>query len=1131
MSGIHLFRSNRVEVLVEFLAAGLARPGVDALAPIEIVVGSRGMERYLRHALAERLGVCANVEFPFPTAALDAALASPTTGRDPWSPEVLVWALADVLQQAAESPGCEPLAGYLDAEGSFADAIDARGFGLAHRLADLFDRYVTYRPEMACAWSAGGNDGIERLAGQAWQPLLWRRVRDRLGGRLHRAERLALQYTTVEAPLAASVMRVFALSSVPLSWLEGLAHVARGRDVELYLLVPSDAYAADLGDTGHPLLTSWGRVARDLQRVLEKLPDEVVGLGAEVFPSATVARDGSPDDTALHLLQEDIRAAGLPQLRADFAERDFDPHDRSIQLHDCHGAVRQVEVLRDVLLGLFEADPTLQPRDVVVMTPEIDAYAPVFASVFDRGERAPNADGSWPRSGTPHVPYEIVDLTMRRLNPVADALLRVLGLVDGRATASEVLDLLALEPVSARFGFDGDEVARVRGWAFDAGVRWGADAAQRASHDQPEDSQNTWRFGLDRLLLGVVMRDDGRQVASIRPFEAVEGSDVRLLGGLSEFCDALFSQVESLRAPRSAGAWVTSLEAAVADLTRTSGRGAWLTRRVRDELAALADEAACAGSERLVAVSGIRAVVEGRFDVAAASVHGSGGAVSFCGMVPERSVPHRVVCLIGLDEGSFPRQSRRLAFDLTGHPVRVGDRDVRDEDRYLLLEAVLSARDHLVVLFTGHDARTNKVLPPAVPVSELCDALDRTWPQRPGEPRPSEQLTTHHPLQAFDARNFIVDALKTAGPWTFDRRLLNGARAAMGPRADREAFLSMDARVAPAEKVPDPVNVDELVLFWRQPLRGFLRSRIGLALPWDGGEHLGDREPIELGWIDHADLLRQVLDHRGEGHDVASLHGSLRGGGALPLGQLGEITFDAIVGLAVEMQAEASRAGWKAASTGTDLDLSLASGRLVGRISDLTTEGLVAFAYGAEAPGALLDAWIRLLALQAQTGVGSARARVVFGSVNQQGRTDHDVIGLESLGDPRLLDGLVAMRAEGLDRPLQFFPKSSHAFAKVAWGAKDGLSGEARDVDLIAAGDWEGPMRAVLERAGAAALAVWRDTEHADRYHHHAFGDVVPFVRTDGVVDPSFAALACRVWGPILDARRTAKAMAAWGTA
>ncbi len=1164
MAGLHLHRSNHLEVLVEILAAQLRGVPPDPFEEVEIVVGSRGMERHLRHALAERLGICARIAFPFPAAALDAAIpaAEPSSpeGPDPWSPAVLVWALLEVLPTVAEDPTATSLRRYLEAGGSPAGgwvAVDARAHGLAARVATLFDRYVTYRPEVAIRWSAGADDGLEQMPGQAWQPRLWRAVQAQLGQAPHRAERLVAAFAEGTPPIGAAPLRIFGLSNLPGSWLEALARLSRTRDVELYLLSPSQEYWADLarrlvttpplgevprdevdahlrtgteedrlGEAGHPLLVSWGRVARDAQILLTSLPEGFDDTFHDVFLDPRRA-EGPP--TALHLLQDDLLHAVHPSLREDFDERRFDPDDRTVQIHACHGATRQVEVLRDVLLGLLDEDPSLHPRDIVVMTPDIEAYAPLIAAVFDQGERHVGA------GGVPRIPWEIADLTVRRLNPVADALLRVLDLVDGRAGAQEILDLLTLEPVAERFGLGPEEVATLRSWVVESGVRWGADAAHRAAHQQPADDQNTWRFGLDRLLLGVVLPDEGGRVAGVRPFDGLEGSETRLLGPFADFCAALFEAVDSLRAPRTVVRWARDLGAVVSLLTRTSGQAEWLTRRVREALAALEAAGERAGNTCEVGVEGIRAALAGGFDVASAASHGSGGAVTFCGMVPERAVPYRVVCLLGMCEGAFPRSGGRTAFDLTLHPPRVGDRDPRDEDRYLVLEAVLSARERLVVLYTGRDLRTNEVRPPAVPVSELCDALDATWPE--GSVRPSAALTVYHPLQAFDPRNFGAPGGPAGeGPWSFDRRLLAGARAALQERREPPGFLDLREAAPPWPlRAEGALSLQELLRFWRHPIRTFLRQRMRLWLPYDGEARIPDREPIELGWGSLRGLFEEVLAVRAGGGSEGEVRARLRGAGVLPLGQAGEVAFRAVVDLAgaVEDCAEAICVGPLSSTHGVDVDLRLEGERLVGRVEGCADGTLVVVSYGKEGCDDLLAAWIRLLAWRAQEPAAPARALLVFGRVDTKGRPAVECVGLEVEEEQEALATLVRLRAEGVEGPLPFFPKTSHAFARAALASKGGLPGLWRDTERLATAPWDDELAGVFAGALGKAEAAWvggfSRGEAEERYHHHAFGGALPFLHPDGSLDRTFVSLALGVWGPVLEARRTASVVKAWG--
>jgi exodeoxyribonuclease V gamma subunit len=1151
VSGLRVYRSNRLEVLVIALAEQLRVPAGDPLRPVEVVVGSRGMERHLRHALAEQLGVCAHVLFPFPNAALDALVVGARGEQDPWSPGALTWALLEVLPAVAGAQDAGPLRRYLGAMPG-AGPVDARTWGLARRIADAFDGYITYRPDVVAAWSEGRIEGLPEA--QRWQAALWRAVQDHLESVPHRAERLA---TLAELPPDSTPLAVFGLAGLAGSWLAALGKVSQSRPVDLYLLCPSDQYWADLGrrmardtslagwsrdevterlraspdrdslgDGGHPLLISWGRTGRDLQILLQTLPDGFEDRRTDLFIDP---RGGEAPDTALRVLQADIVRAVHPAMQEDFPERRLDPGDRSLQFHICHGPTRQVEVLRTALLEILDREPELRPRDIVVMTPDIDSYAPLIGAVFNEGQLAPGRDG-WGPAGSPRLPWELADLAVRRLNPVADALLRVLELVEGRASASVVLDLLSLEPVGERFAISAEDLVLVRSWVVESGVRWAEGASQRAALGQPDDAQNTWQFGLERILLGVVMADDGRLPAGVRPFDTAEGGATRLVGRLAAFCGTLFEQIDRLRSPRPLAGWVEQLAVSVDALTATSGLSAWLTRRVRQEIEALGREVQTSHSAVDIDVSAIRASLARRFEVASSAHHGSGGAITFCGMVPERAVPYRVVCLLGMDDGSFPRTTARAAFDLLQHTSRIGDRDARDEDRYLLLEAVLSARSHLIVLYTGRDVRTNEVRPPAVPVSELADAIDATWPDD-GGPSPRARLTREHPLQAFDTRDFEADPT----PWSYDARLLQGVRASAGRRVEATAFLSSDLAAPSQEVSTEELPIEALVHFWRHPLRAFLQRELGIYLSRDDTEDVPDREPLELGWLDHNLLLQEVLIARSTEVDPETIREAMRASGTLPLGGAGQVAFDTILALAQQMETCASETvGWRrGASMDLDLDVAMDSLRLVGRLDGLGERALVGFRYGTERGTDLLETWLRLLAWRATHPSCPGRALLVFGRIDSLGQPAVDHVGLEIDEDAGLLTGLVRLWREGHERPLPFLPRTSHALAKSLCSGRNALPGDWLDPDRLEAGAFDGPVVEALATALASAQSKWvggfSKGEAEDRYNQHAFGSTLPFLGPEGAVRPEFVSLAVRVWRPVLAARRTPAKLRGWG--
>lgn len=1123
-----MYRSNRLDLLAIVLAEEIRVACRDPLRPVDVVVGSRGMERHLRHTLAEKLGVCAHVNFPFPNAALDALASDPRAGPDPWAPECLTWALLEVLPKVSATASGGPVRSYLDAS-RHVSGVDARTWGFAARVAEIFDGYITHRPELVAAWGEGRVAGIHPT--QQWQPALWQAVRAHLGSPPHRAERLASLDAQQPDP---APLFVFGLSTLAAHWLTALGVVARHRPVGLYLLVPSNHYWADLGrrltddpslsktprdavadslraspradrlgDEGHPLLVSWGRTGRDGQILLESLPDGFEDRRVDLFIDPTA---GDRPPSALHVLQADILNAVHPAVAEGFSARVLDPNDRSIQFHDCHGPMRQVEVLRTVLLELLDAHPSLLPRDIVVMTPDIDAMAPLIGAVFGEGQAQPGRRG-WAPVGSPRLPWDLADLAVRRLNPVADALMRVLELVDGRAAASEVLELLALEPVADRFAISSDDLVTVRSWIVDSGICWAADAAHRVAHAQPDDAQNTWQFGLQRLLLGVVMADDGRLPAGIRPCDTVEGGATRLVGRLAEFCATLFEQIDRLRSPRPLRSWADQLGASLDALTQTAGNSAWLTRRVREEIAALGEEATASHSALDVHVDALRAAIARRFEVASSAHQGSGGAITFCGMVPERAVPYRVVCLLGMDGGSFPRSGDHAAFDLLQQSPRIGDRNVRDEDRYLLLEAVLSARTHLLVFYTGRDLRTNELRPPAVAVSELGDALAATWPEGGGQ-----GFTRQHPLQTFARHDFEV----SRGAFSYDARLLEGVRAAAGPRAPTAPFLSMDLRLGRGAATAREWSLDDLIGFWRHPVRAFMGSALRIHLARDDSADVPDREPMDLGWLDRNKLLETLLTARAQGTQPERVREALRASGQLPLGGVGRVVFEATLGVADALRTRAaSLNGWQPdALTDVDLDLSCASVRLVGRLSGLSARGLVAFRYGSERPSDLLEAWLQLLAWRAHDSGAPRRAIVLFGSLDAAGAPQVTPIGLEACNGPDLLADFVTLRQEGLTRPLPFFPKTSFAVSKSLASAAQPLGDEEHSDALKAArASWTGD---------------GQTGEAHDRYNQHAFGSSLPYLDAQGALRPEFLSLAHRIWGPVLGARRTPRQLTGW---
>ena len=486
----------------------------------------------------------------------------------------------------------------------------------------------------------------------------------------------------------------------------------------------------------------------------------------------------SPGQTLLGRIQQDVHedrgAPGAPLPGAVDERPVLAPDDRSVEIHSCHGRARQVEVIRDAILHTLADDPALEPRDVIVMCPDIEAFAPLIQATFGAGE--PDGDGSV------DLRVRLADRSLRQTNPVLGVAAQLLELAEQRLTASQLLDLADRGPVRRRFRLDDDDITRLADWISQAGIRWGLDAPHRAPYKLEALSSGTWQTGLERLLLGVTMtEDDQRLFAGVLPLDDVDSRAIDLAGRFTELVARVGQAVHSLSARQTLPEWAEAIAQAADALTATAARDRWQRaelQRVLDELVAESGDAPPAE----LAPAEIRALLARRLEGRPTRANFRTGHLTVCTLQPMRSVPHRVVCLLGLDDGAFPRKAPRDGDDLMLDHPHLGERDPRSEDRQLLLDALLAAGERLIVTFSGNDERTNAPRPPAVPVGELLDAIDATVRCEGGEPA-RERVVIRHPLQPFDPRNFIAGTVAGAEPWSFDAAALAGAQALAGPRS------------------------------------------------------------------------------------------------------------------------------------------------------------------------------------------------------------------------------------------------------------------------------------------------------------------------------------------------------------
>jgi len=1084
---LSLYHAPDLETLGELVATLLAQPQRDPLAPARVVVPSHGMGRWLTLELARRQGIAMHLELQLPSAfvwQLSRQVLGELPEQSAFAPATLAWRLYDWLCEPANLARAPRLARYLEG------GDERRRLSLATRIADVFDQYLLYRDDWLAAWERG--ERCDLGPDEDWQALLWAELtRD---GHPHRARLLdeLLRRLYAAEPLAGLPERllVFGISSLPPHHLRVLAGLARHTEVVLFALNPCrEAWGeirdlAELArqpaldpddwylDVGHPLLASLGKQGRDFFDSLFATLFAEQGQEVGIYPGDAELRD----DSLLHALQQDILRLRTRRPEERLELRD---DDRSLELHIAHSPLREVEILHDQLLARFAADPGLSPDQVVVLTPDIERYAPFIEAVFA------------PREGVPRIPYSLADRSRRAEEPLLEAFIELLGLPESRFAAEEILAWLEQPAIARRAGIEREELPLLRDWLRDAGVRWGRDAAHRASLGLPAEASFTWREGLDRLLLGFaappqLAGDAPPLLGEHWPLDALEGARGQLLGRLAAFVDQLGAFAKRLQRPRPLAEWADALQQLIDALFDESEAGEPLLL-LSQACAALREQARDAGIQRPVELALVRQQLGALLDAGGGASGFLTGAVTFCTMVPMRSLPFRLVCLLGLDDGALPRRTPAASFDLIAQHPRRGDRARRLDDRYLLLETLLSARDALYLSYVGRDPRDNAELPPSVLVSELLEAVDVTA-RVPGDDqaRASARICFTHPLQPFAPGNFAGDRLAGfAAPWFRAAR-----RLAEPPAAAPAPFATL---------LPEPEDADwlriepaDLLACFRHPARFLLERRLGLRLA-EPEEALAGDEPFALERPAYRGLRQLALQAVEHGWSEDDERRVARAAGWLPSGELGQALWGRLRGPVRAFAPRLFELRPAAAPQPLAVDIELAGVHIHGWLDGVTAEGLFEWRLNRPAAWDLPGFWLRHLLLNLAAGEGIARHSLLISPDGDwQLGPLHDAAAL--------LEPWLRAYRQALCEPLPFLVRSSYEFAR----ARCTPSARSR--------------KDPLEAGRAAARVAWLGGEFSplpgesqDPWYALAFRDREP-------LDERFEALAEELLGPPLQA-------------
>lgn len=889
MPGLHLITSNRLENLVDRLANRMKEDTLPVFEPETIVVQSKGMQQWLNLQIAQRNRISAHIHFPFPKAFVNGvfeALGNDCV-EDRYAPEVLTWKIMSVLPDFLEKPEFEQVRHYC---GDVANALKL--YQLSEKIGQLFDYYLIHRPDWINQWDNGKNALKSSIEGSQWQSELWQAIteQERSEGRLTHAAEWHRRLLASDGALDAFPRRisVFGLSTLPPFYLDVFRVLSRHISVFLYYLNPCREFweycyseketqrflsaglseADQYYESGHPLLASMGVSGREFFSLMLTVLEDT---GEQAFYDP-------PHDSTLHILQSDI----LNLTERSSADRlQIADEDRSIQIHSCHSPTREVEVLHDNLLALFDSDPELKPSDVVVMMPDVSVYAPLIRAVFDAQE-----------SHIPSIPYSITDVSLNSVSSVSETFLMLLDLSTRRFRASEVLDILENEAVRESVSVTEEELQRIAAWVRESGIRWGIDGDYKQSLGLPDLEQNTWVFGLKRMLLGVALPQGEEQALfkGISPFPGMEGDDALLLGRFIRFVEMLIDYSRQLNQARSLDQWSVLLNRILTGFFHKSSKTENQIQEIRETLLengllGLKTKAAFTGTVPLeVIISFLKRRLSG--DLRSSGFISRG--VTFCTLLPMRSIPFQVIYILGMNDGEFPRRFQRLGFDLTEHNKRLCDRSKREEDKYLFLESMLSARKYLFVSYIGQHVRDNTRCPPSVLVTELGETLEKSFKTALGD-SVVKRITTQHPLQPFNSCYFA----DTSSLFSYSEQNFRAARANLKPVKSPHRFID---EALPSGESSDmaTIGLEELCCFFRNPSAYLLKDRLSVAPRLQEKEVADDREPFELDPLELYQLKERYLAHRLQHEDDTAFKEILKANGELAYGAVGQITFDSL---------------------------------------------------------------------------------------------------------------------------------------------------------------------------------------------------------------------------------------------
>ena len=1133
----NIYKSNKMENLMDALTSVLGKVPDNPMVPEWIGIQSRGMKQWITMQMAKKFGICANMHFLFPRQMVDQIFTSfkPPENQvdqedhhESLNEDFFFWSVMKLINETRSQKSMSGIQTYIKE-----DETGKKLYQLSMKIAKVFDDYQVYRPHMLTQWQKGrqNNQSCEILKDPVaqWQAELWRKAvsKEPQNHLAFKAMLFLKEFSskTINMDNLPSRMSFFGISALPAIFLQVFEKMSEIMDINLFVLTPSDQFFFDIKserqigkialrqetsiDPGslyyemtNPLLSSLGTSGKGFHSCLESFNyNEPLD---DLFQDPIDETDKS--DTMLAYLQSDI----LNLVHREQGHKDppvtIAASDTSVCIHACHSPMREAQVLKDLLLNEFEKDPDLAPHDIIVMMPDIEAYAPFIESVFTLE--------------TP-LPFSISDRRKRSESEPLDAFLKILALKNSRLEPKQVLDLLLSESIAKKFNITFDEISMIEKMVEDAGILWGRDADHRETLGLPPFEENTWQFGLQRLFMGMAMPESQEvPIQDILPCQSFEGLDLEVLGKFAAFCHTLFSGLETLAGQNTIGKWCKALKKIVISLMDQNFKNEEDLVYLNQTIGQLKEDAQKAGFKDLVSFEMIFSLIEQKLDQNISQGNFLAGNITFCNIMPMRSIPFKIVVLMGMDEKSFPRKAFSPGFNLIKKYPEAYDKIERDEDRYLFLETLLSARSKFIITYTGISIQDNSKIPCAGVISELMDTMDQSFIFQQGE------YHFFHPLHPFNEEyfnpagsffSFSKDNCKIAKALSLNRSEPDRIKpdGSEPDRSESRLFVQSSHRAA-SKEAPLTIALDQIIRFFKNPVEWYMKEGLNIKIP-DLEEQTQDREIFCVSGLDQYKLGNFLVEKNFQTSNFRSsdsgsfgetdFYPVFKAMGSLPFGEKGKLEYEKMMNTAGPVIDAAGIIASKKQLPPVAAKIDIDGLTISINFPDIRQDGVYYLSYGKLNSARLLSGWIRHLAFNICAPPDYPRKTILIGR-DPKGLKPLLTCSFPALESDALnyFRQLTKIYDKGEENPFYFFCETSWQFVQAISKKNFELGRE-----LI-----QKAMNNSKTRAGWYG-GYYQTGEKQNRYVSLCVENNDPFESVDALLLSGFAQNSITVYKPLLE--------------